>query len=711
MRARTVAHVFRKDGLELLRDRRTIFVNVVLPVLLYPVLALFALQVLQLTAPRPEDRPRIAAVDAPPALREVLADVAAGEREDETAPARAGPFHVADLDPAVADELRAAAGALPEDEEAARRELLDALRRHDLAAALIVGEADQDGRRTVTVAADDAHRRHDAVAAGVGRALERYERELVDERLARAGIARELIDPVVATSLGVAPPSEALRSRLAGIVPVLLVLMALSGAFYPALDLIAGERERGTLETLLSWPADRREVFLGKLLVVMAAAGASVALNLCSLALTVLVVGTQLPAEEQLLLDLGGGLSLGVGVLALSLLALLPLVVTLSAVSLAIAGIANSFKEAQNYLSPLFLAVLIPAVVTLVPGARPQWALDLVPVVGPLLALKESLQSPEPPWLHLLLATGASAALAAVAVAWSVRLLDQERFLYPGLVRAGWGRFRRWGAPPPAPGGLEALGLYAVATGLFLVAGPPFRQLGPVAGIAGPLIVCLLLPTLVHRWLGAYPARTAFAWRAPARGGWGVAVLLVPLLLVAALAIGELQGHVLGRPPPELERQMGLDLDALRRIGGLPLLIACAALLPALCEELLCRGTLLAGLTRSVGAVGGVAVSAFGFAALHGSPWRFLPQFALGLALGVLVLRSGSVWTAMLSHALFNAAVLVLATSLPALQPALSAPLAAALLALAALGCAVLLRARIDAPGEAISAGPDAARI
>lgn len=682
-----VWRIFRKDGLEVLRDRRTLFVNLVLPVLLYPVLLMFIVQVLQLTQAAPGEPQRIAVIDGPSSLHRLLR--AAPNPDEPSKPVRgafAAPKPAAMIitqlpeadsrrlaqlvsdygqgGPAVAGANgsstggKGTAGKKRFDHSA---EALALLRKNQVVAVLVHLDL-PDGRHRLAVLQDDANSRVDEVQSRIGVALEAWRRELLIERLRAVGLPDTTLSPVEAQIAPLAPTAESVRTRIAGIIPLLLVLLAASGAFYPALDLIAGERERGTLETLLSLPVKRRDIFLGKLLVCCAGALVAVSLNLLSLAGSVAVLGAQLRGAASGV-DLSGMFSVGAGSLALCFIALLPLTVTLAAVGLAVTGLSHSAKEAANYISPLILVVLFAAAVAVIPGTRPTFALDLVPITGVVLALKESLQSPTPPWLHLGLATLSSLALAAVVVSWSARLLDSERFRYPGLVRAGWGRFRRWGATPASPGGLEVLGVYAIAVmGMTMGAGLLAGN-STVTMIAVPLLLFVLAPALVHAWLGGYrPAAISLVnpgWR-----GWAAGALVLPLGIGLSLLVGGLQSTLV---PKEIMEQGGDQvMEAVRGIRaqggpvfGTALLLLCVAVLPGICEETLCRGTLLAGLRKGLGFTGAALISAFLFAALHLSPWRFAPQFALGVLLAVVVWRTRSVFPAMLIHAGHNGALVI----------------------------------------------------
>jgi membrane protease YdiL (CAAX protease family) len=177
------------------------------------------------------------------------------------------------------------------------------------------------------------------------------------------------------------------------------------------------------------------------------------------------------------------------------------------------------------------------------------------------------------------------------------------------------------------------------------------------------------------------------------------------------VALGALQTVVAGQPPAETTQMLTQVITALDDQGGLALILLCVAACPGICEELLCRGTLLSGLRRSLGPIGGVVVSAFLFAAMHGSPYRFVPQFILGIVLAVLVLRSGSLFPAIALHAAHNGVAVAIAYAAGDISeadagPEVSATPALILLTIAGCGCWLVLRSG-QQPAQQETAGPD----
>ena len=163
------------------------------------------------------------------------------------------------------------------------------------------------------------------------------------------------------------------------ILPVMLLIWAMTGAFYPAVDLCAGEKERGTLETLLSSPAERSEIVLGKLLTIMVFSMATAVLNLVSMGVAGWLILGRMP-------EFGPPPPLAPLWLAM---ALVPISALYSALCLALAALARSTREGQYYLVPLLLVTMPLAVLPMAPGVELTLGNSLIPVTGVVLLLRK----------------------------------------------------------------------------------------------------------------------------------------------------------------------------------------------------------------------------------------------------------------------------------------------------------------------------------
>lgn len=399
------------------------------------------------------------------------------------------------------------------------------------------------------------------------------------------------------------------------------------------------------METLLVAPCGRTELVIGKFLAVLVVTLAAATLNLASMGLTMGPLMTALAPEA------GIGLAVTPSVLFGILALLVPLSALFSAVSLALSTLARSVKEGQHYLTPLFLVVMPLAMVVILPNVPLTTALAPLPVTNAVLFFRDLLLGKTEPVTTAIVMIS-TFAYAAAALWASVALFLREETLFRGP-EGGTALVVR-PAPRERPGGAAALFLFAAAMSFYWYGQSWLSQDDLVPLILAPQIFLILLPcVLLAWWLRASPAGT-FRFRAP--GGLAIAAAVVaglaaPILnnaLLRAVGVGE---------PSEAMRAIEAQIRALVRSNplGAVLLIG---VLPAICEELFFRGFLLSAFSsafRGRGAeVRAVVLSAALFAVFHIAPERWLPTFLMGLLLGFLASRSGSIWPGMIAHALNN---------------------------------------------------------
>lgn len=225
----------------------------------------------------------------------------------------------------------------------------------------------------------EAHDRFEAFLA----ALSRSE---VRARLAARSLARDFVEPFRLVEANIATDSRSAQAVLGGVLPYLIILFCFFGAFYPSLDITAGEKERFTLETLLLAPVSRLEIAAGKFLVVFAAAITAAVLTTASLALTlthgVLPEGTAQAFEIQFELD----------AVLLTASLLVPVAALFAAVLLTVALCARSFKEAQSYAAPLQFLIILPAMTALMPDLQTELKWAWVPLMNVSLLMRELLK-------------------------------------------------------------------------------------------------------------------------------------------------------------------------------------------------------------------------------------------------------------------------------------------------------------------------------
>jgi sodium transport system permease protein len=397
---RNVGIIYRKELTDSLRDRRTLISMILVPILLMPALTvgLGALSALVFGQAMRES-PRVMVLggqDSPKVLAELRA-----RTDIRIVPAK--PDYAAQI---LDHRIRAAVEIPPDFDAAVARGANPLVRIY-----MYEGE----------------------IRSGLGAdRLERIFRDLRDrtvtERLSEHQLSPDLIQPFRIQQTNVAPPEMVGGAILGGLVPYFVIILCLTGAMYPAMDLTAGEKERGTMETILCAPVSRLHLVLGKFFMVLTASVATALFSVASM-------GATFALAKGALADFGGsetatlGISISLKAVAAVFLMTLPLAVLFSAALLAISLFAKSYKEAQSYLSPLVILVLLPAVVSVLPGVDLNAALALVPVLNTSLVSKEIVTGIYH-WNYILLIFGSSCVYAAAALWVAVRLFQREEVLF-----------------------------------------------------------------------------------------------------------------------------------------------------------------------------------------------------------------------------------------------------------------------------------------
>ncbi len=395
----------------------------------------------------------------------------------------------------------------------------------------------KDGRPLLYVLTREGDERSRLVDNRVSAILRQWKLHLKDVRLLRQGLPADYDEPIEVRDAARSRPagkraSDDLLEMLVRIFPFILVMWSLAGALYPAVDLCAGEKERGTMETLLISPASREEIVWGKFLTIWVFSAATALLNLLSMGITTWQFSRLLVADA----------SFRPAALFWAVALLLPLSAFFSAICLAVGAYARSSKEGQYYLMPLFLLTMPLIFLTLAPGVELNHFYSMVPVTGVALLLQK-LMAVKPPdndlWGYFVPVLAPMVVYSWLALRWAIEQFQREEVLFREAERLDmklWLRrlFREKEALPSAG---QALFCFALIFGLHwltlgvggktsLVSFSAIRYLAFVA--TPPLFMVLLLTTRPLQGL---------ALRRPPWWAWPVAVVLAVLLLPPFVAL------------------------------------------------------------------------------------------------------------------------------------------------------------------------------
>jgi len=424
--------------------------------------------------------------------------------------------------------------------------------------------------------------------------------------------------------------------------PFLLLLM-LTGGSIMAVDAISGEKERGSLETLLTTAAARSDIVTAKLLGIVAVGIAVAVVNILNLLVYVVLGVVDLPETFAVALSALD--------LVLLLLLFLPLTVLISSALLLLSGYAKSYKEYQIYFFPLFLVFLVPSLAGMLPGMDLRSAIAFAPIAGIGVAVREIMVG-EYDWLFLLIAFSSTGAAASWAARLTERTLSTERL----ISQSDLDEADLVGGPALFP--RHVLRWFAVMWVVYLMISLWF---GEDLGIRGQIVVNLVFiffggSLLMIRRYGLDP-RAAFALRPVHPLVWLAVVIGAPAGYIVGIGLAGLVNTYVFPVPQNVLEAFGDTL-----LGDeMPLwqLLLFLTIIPGILEELAFRGVLLHGLRKVFGPVGICLVVGAIFGIFHVSLFRLVPTAYLGVIFAAVVLLTGSIFPVMLWHFANNAIGLV----------------------------------------------------
>ncbi|MCD4828660.1 MAG: ABC transporter permease [Candidatus Cloacimonetes bacterium] len=393
----TTLTIFRKEMIEMLRDKRTL-ISMLIPIIMFPLLIGIVSKVI--SSKRQESEAKIL-------------EIALIQPAGAMIPEAYSPDDITwryDLSAEVADSMIVA-------------EELDAL--------VIIPDDFLVGFDQLDTATIQFHyKRLDDTNATWGRVMsviDEFENELMRRRFTLLELPETAADPFEVCTTNLATIKERMGLVIGGLLPYMFIIFALMGCMHPAIDLVAGEKERGTFETLLSSPAGKLQILTGKFMVVVLVALTAVGISLLGL----IIAMTQIKEIPQELKD-AVAMVLEPGTVLMVLSLIIPLVVFFAAVLLALSVGAKSYKEAQSMMGPLMPVVIVPAYIGLLPGVELSMTTAMIPIINVTLACK-AIMSGNIDLLPVTLVYVSMIAYALLGLFICARLFRKDESLLKGL--------------------------------------------------------------------------------------------------------------------------------------------------------------------------------------------------------------------------------------------------------------------------------------
>jgi sodium transport system permease protein len=389
MRFSIIQTIFRKELLDMSRDRRTLISMVAVPVLVIPLLLQVVTRVTTRMEQKSEDEVKtmgIAARVTTPSIREAL---------EKTG------LQIADKD-----------------------DLKDAVEKKVVAAAV---EEIPGTPIELRIYVDSSNPTSSAGADKIRTALNDLKDRQVREGLRNSGIPESVLTPFIVKRTNIAGQRKMAGAIWGSILGYILLLMMFTGGMYPVIDMTAGEKERKTLEALLASPAARREIVMGKTLAAITAIFLTATLTLSSMVYS--LRGSSMSGRNAEMKQIMDTVPLDPHTVSLIALTLIPLSIFAASVMFAIALFARSFKEGQSYLTPLALIVVFPALLGGLPGLGLTPVLCLIPIFNASMVIRGILLG-DVSMVNFGVTLAANLIYAAVAFTMATRTFERESVLF-----------------------------------------------------------------------------------------------------------------------------------------------------------------------------------------------------------------------------------------------------------------------------------------
>jgi sodium transport system permease protein len=480
--------------------------------------------------------------------------------------------------------------------------------------------------------------------------LKDYKQFILEKRIKNLNINNNILTPIRAEFKNIAPKEKIGGFYLGNILPFIIIFMTILGAFYPAIDQTAGEKERGTLETLLTTPIKKYEIITGKFLTISLFAFITGLLNLLSMTLSMTMflssdkINFSIPWESMFLI----------------FLLLIPTTMFFVALMMLVSSLANSFKDAQNYLTPVYLIFGFPAMVTVFPGFTLNYQSALIPVANVSLLIKDLLLAKFDTGLIFIVLVSTTI-YSIIAIAAATRLFNKEEILLSeeSNLRLLFSSNNSKGNS--TPNFIEAITLYIITFALLFYAGSVIQTMYKLEGLLLTEILFIFLPTLLFtRYLKFDPVETLSLKKISFKSVLGSVLLALSGSFFILKFVNSIQEKFLPMPD-ELKKAFE---NFLIGENGVPpstlklfLIIAVSA---AVCEEVLFRGPILSGIKNKFNKTNTIIIVGILFGLFHLNIYKLFSTSVLGMLITYIAISTGSIFNGIIFHLVNNGSAILL---------------------------------------------------
>lgn len=672
MRSRVIRLLLRKELLDVFRDRKAIIMLVLVPLLIYPLIffgSFAVMTMIQSSMEKGEYKVIVDTEDDGALMKQIAAYNTKKASDDKKSDEKKSDDMASDNSSEDTDIeqieavnlekfLQDSDYKLTDDTLSTKLALVEDILQDEAADVYVMSEVDENGRITYITKYVSSITDSDYAETIIKDILDDLSEVETKEAIEAAGLdADEITHPFGIKRQNIASTEQSAGSLLGMILPFMLVVSLLMGTMYPAIDTTAGEKERGTLETLLTLPIRNHEMILAKFLTVALMGIISALLNIVSMGFMIfyLVKLVQSEAASSLGFDLKNfNFASFLPASLVTILAIMAFSLFISAVTMCITALAKSYKEANNYITPLTLVVMLTGYIGFIPNIELTNRMAMIPVANICLLVKNLLlfKADLGPTAIVLLTNVLYAGLAIMLLS---RIYDSESVLFDegrGGLQLFEKRSNIVAGGTPTTGDAWFIVFFVMI--IYLYAGSILQMNYGLTGIFASQLIVLLIPLIMVIYTKRSIKKTYSFNLAKLTRTLGSV-----LLFIGAFLMENILSTMLYQFFPEAFEDTNSGL--LELLGGDNIWIAflVVAVTPAICEEMMFRGFILSGFRSKYRKWTSIVLSAFIFGVYHTSLIRLVPTMMLGICFAMIVYYTGSIFPAMAMHCLNNSIAVV----------------------------------------------------
>ena len=616
MNYKIVKCLYKKEILDVLRDKKTVLMMLVVPLIVYPLLIVVTMQIMASVSTGLSESTYTLAFgfDDKSGVYENIFE----EYHDE-----GYYFNVVHVD-----------------------NLNEALKNQSIDAYII--KDDEAKKESFKVYYLSAVTNSNYAASMISEVLSDYSESITIDIIEEAGMSSdEVLNPVEAEFVDMSSSEESAGNMLGNLISFMLIVSLLMGTMYPAIDTTAGERERGTLETILTLPVRNQELIMSKFLTVATIGVVSALLNVISMGgigAYMINMMQSMGAEES-----NVNIISFLPAIIICVLCIFAFAVFISAITMCVCAFAKTYKEANNYITPLMLVIMFASFVGFIPNVELNSNMALVPVVNICLLVKDILVFKFNTGIIAIVLIS-NVAYGIIAVMLLGKIYNSEAILF-GDNSAAVQIFEK--RSNMKQGGVPTLGdawfVVALAAVGMIYAGGMMQLKFGYFGILGSQLIFVFIPLFIAIYTKKNLKET-FKLRLCKPKYFASAFVMT----VGAIMVGMVLSSIMSAIFKTSAQGATESMDALMTDNIFKMLFV-VALAPGICEELMFRGYLLSATENKFKSQRAILIVAVVFGIFHMSVVKFLTTALLGYVFAYIAHKSKSIVPGMTMHFMNNA--------------------------------------------------------